>query len=768
MNLSKIILFLQISLITVFHIHPNHEFGSCQQLHSELLKHINIEDPSLDQQKLITACQLINRYGLNAPTKDAVWQAITSVEIISEILPRLHKTHTTFGYIALAQQCAEMSSDIAELQRKTDLIRYFDSHSNAFSKLNFIIKESSLAEEMFLNLCKNHNQEEQSNQDKANKKLYYTCFSSLNESSLALGFWTRLNQLHTAAWCTIPTLIGSNMHKEMPHIEKSFEKYLTQLIYLDIKDNLSQAESTAVLTKIDALHEFLEKNPTFAQKAYQDLVSHVKSIAPSEQSDIEKLILTTGPSEALSIIPSLWQESKLEVVKYVNVFTAYLTKHFVINGVQNTPNFYTAAAKKIKATAKDQYQRNPLYNEAKASLISNGWDENKTTTKLRAGAEAGLIYSAIAAYASLYPYLLYKRYQSTKELFDLVAEKQKELVQVSHLIRSLKRINAIFKQNPDLALLVPAHKKLAALFNSLSKKTSSDLKALIEACLSSSFCSESYYLSQQGKILATHHLFMRIKHELIPYLQAYGMIDAHLSTYKLYAELKDHPNARICIPEFIEHEKPKLIAQDFWHPLINPIAVVTNSLSLGTSELTANLIITGPNAGGKTTSLMALIINIIMAQSYGITTASSLSLTPFTKIHSYLDITTSLIDGESLFKAEVNRSKKLKESILSCSGKEKAFTIIDELFSGTNPDVASTVGLKFAELLGNISHSMSIITTHFPKITEIEEQSGRFQNYKVADAHIAQDGAITYPFKLELGKSTQNIAQHMLEQEGII
>ena len=220
------------------------------------------------------------------------------------------------------------------------------------------------------------------------------------------------------------------------------------------------------------------------------------------------------------------------------------------------------------------------------------------------------------------------------------------------------------------------------------------------------------------------------------------------------------------MPEFVNNATPVLNITDYWHPLIDPNVVITNSLSMGNNI--KNLMITGPNAGGKTTSLMSLIINIIFAQSFGIAPSAKLVMTPFAKIHSYLDITTNLQEGLSLFAAEVDRAKKLKNSILSCTENQKTFTIIDEIFSGTNPDVASNVGFKFATQLGDITHSMTIITTHFPALTKVGQDTGTFTNYKVADATIMPDGKIVYPFKLVPGISSQNVAQHMLEQQDII
>ena len=120
-------------------------------------------------------------------------------------------------------------------------------------------------------------------------------------------------------------------------------------------------------------------------------------------------------------------------------------------------------------------------------------------------------------------------------------------------------------------------------------------------------------------------------------------------------------------------------------------------------------------------------INIIMAQSFGIAPAASLELTPFAKLHSYIDITTNLAEGESLFQAEVNRSKQLKDSIDSCKDGEKAFTVIDEIFSGTNPDTASKVGFNFLKDRGDDKHNITIVTTHFPRITDLEAETGLYE-----------------------------------------
>jgi|GEM_PF-643256 len=429
----------------------------------------------------------------------------------------------------------------------------------------------------------------------------------------------------------------------------------------------------------------------------------------------------------------------------------------------------TKAPSAIARTIYTHITEQPVYHATKKNLCKQDWKPDAYSTMAMATTYTATTYATRLVAMAAYPYMLYLRYKSTTQLLTLIHDKQKNLIVMGHWLKSMQLLLSVMQHDATLQKLMPSeYQALQELFNPNSTKTSADLKYLVQQLLSSSFQgSDSYLLSQQGKILATHHLMVRIKGELVPYFETHGQIDAYLAVAKLYQEFKNHPRVTFCIPTFVESAKPIMDIDGYWHPLIDPTFVVTNTLNIGNGNI-KNLMITGPNAGGKTTSLMSLIINVIFAQSFGIAPSTRFTLTPFTKIHSYLDITTNLQEGLSLFAAEVDRAKKLKQSILSCTPGQKTFTIIDEIFSGTNPQVASDVGFQFAANLGEMQHSMTIITTHFPRLTDLEKETNTFTNYKVADATIMPDGKVVYPFKLVPGISTQNIAAHMLHQQGII
>ncbi len=388
---------------------------------------------------------------------------------------------------------------------------------------------------------------------------------------------------------------------------------------------------------------------------------------------------------------------------------------------------------------------------------------------LKSCASTSVRYIPFMYIAGLYPWIAYNRIKSTKNLMDIVYEKNQEIAKIAQLIQTLQTLRTTIKKNETLHNLLKSEQKhLKNLLNPDTTSISTDLKYLIHNLKYwPNEQKTSYCFSNIGKILAIHHLLMRTKSELVPYLETFGQIDAYLSIAKLYQECKQNTHAQYCIPTFIQNKTPILHAQEYWHPLVPCNQVITNSIQMNFPQ-TSNIIITGPNAGGKTTSLMSLVLNIIFAQSLGIAPSQSLTLTPFTKVHSCLDTTTNLQEGLSLFEAQADRAKKLKISITACLPEQKSFTIIDEIFSGTDPKIAAEAGTKFAIQLAEFTNSMTIITTHFSELTNLESSTGRFTNFKVADAVIANNGTIHYPYKLIPGISSQNIAMQMLINQGIL
>jgi ABC-type multidrug transport system fused ATPase/permease subunit len=132
-----------------------------------------------------------------------------------------------------------------------------------------------------------------------------------------------------------------------------------------------------------------------------------------------------------------------------------------------------------------------------------------------------------------------------------------------------------------------------------------------------------------------------------------------------------------------------------------------------TIKLNKNIIISGPNASGKTTIIKSTLINIIVSQQFGCGFYDSALLKPYDHIHCYLNIPDTS-GRDSLFQAEARRCKEIIDVIdedLKCE--DTHFCAFDELYSGTNPEEATISAIAFMKYIIKNKNVNSILTTHF-------------------------------------------------------
>jgi hypothetical protein len=186
-----------------------------------------------------------------------------------------------------------------------------------------------------------------------------------------------------------------------------------------------------------------------------------------------------------------------------------------------------------------------------------------------------------------------------------------------------------------------------------------------------------------------------------------------------------------------------------------------------TVNLKKNLIITGPNASGKTTQLKSTAINVIFTQQFGVGFYEKCKLVPYTHIHSYLNIPDTS-GRDSLFQAEARRCKEILDCIENDESKEtsKHFCVFDELFSGTNAEEATQASFGFLKYLQKYDNVDFILTTHFVKLCQKIKttENMRIDNYKMDAAMVEND--ISFTYKLVKGISKIKAARLILIQMG--
>jgi len=196
------------------------------------------------------------------------------------------------------------------------------------------------------------------------------------------------------------------------------------------------------------------------------------------------------------------------------------------------------------------------------------------------------------------------------------------------------------------------------------------------------------------------------------------------------------------------------IDQQYYPPYVDTDHVKNNIL------FDKNMVITGPNAAGKTTIIKTTLINIIMSQQVGFGFFAGCQIQPYSHIYSYLNIPDTS-GRDSLFQAESRRCRDILVEIEK-DPVGRHFCIFDELYSGTNPTEAVKSAGSFLKFLTKFANVDFILTTHYTALCKkLKKFNGRVQNYKMEA--LVVDDKIKYTYRLKKGISYIEGAKYILK-----
>ncbi len=256
--------------------------------------------------------------------------------------------------------------------------------------------------------------------------------------------------------------------------------------------------------------------------------------------------------------------------------------------------------------------------------------------------------------------------------------------------------------------------------------------------------------------------------ELCDLMIGVGRIEAYLCFAKLlkntdFSTLKN----QYCFPEYVDDAAPVTFhAEQLWNPVLSPAVVVPSDIYLGGSALVRNYLLTGPNAGGKSTILKGCGIAALLAQTVGIVPAKSCKTSIFAVLETYLNITDDAAQGNSLFKKEVMRATDLLKRAAAV-GNKPVFFIFDEMFSGTAPHEGISAAAGVCRNIAEKSNIISCIATHYRYLTKLSDVYPSIQNKCVRLAYDEQLKKYMRTYQLYNGVSDQHVALDMLKEEGV-
>ena len=159
------------------------------------------------------------------------------------------------------------------------------------------------------------------------------------------------------------------------------------------------------------------------------------------------------------------------------------------------------------------------------------------------------------------------------------------------------------------------------------------------------------------------------------------------------------------------------------HPLLGNNAV---PIDIEIDNKKTSIIISGPNAGGKTVALKTVGIISLMSQS-GIL----LPCSPDSKIPVFKDYYVHIGDEQDIDKSESSFSSHISNIIFTLDNcKKDSIILIDEIVSSTDPDEGLALACAIIDYLNN-KKCKTIITTHIKGLVEYGSRKDWCENYSV-------------------------------------
>jgi len=182
-------------------------------------------------------------------------------------------------------------------------------------------------------------------------------------------------------------------------------------------------------------------------------------------------------------------------------------------------------------------------------------------------------------------------------------------------------------------------------------------------------------------------------------------------------------------------------------------------------NLSKNIIITGVNAGGKTTYVKSIAINIILAQTIGIINGIKGNIYLYDAIITFMRVSDE-VGSKSYFEAEtshcnnmINVAEELNKT------KKRGLFLMDEPMHSTPPIEGVSVAFSVAEYLAKLKSVTLIITTHFHNLIELEDKyKSLFINLNVNATFNDKTKLYEFNYKINRGGSKQIIAIELLEK----
>lgn len=216
-----------------------------------------------------------------------------------------------------------------------------------------------------------------------------------------------------------------------------------------------------------------------------------------------------------------------------------------------------------------------------------------------------------------------------------------------------------------------------------------------------------------------------------------------------------------CKPRFRSGAEARIVLDEARHPLLQDLLSgsrrepVPLSLELGAGRRT--LVVSGPNAGGKTVVLKTIGVLAAMAQAGIPLPAAEAEIPWFEGILADIGDAQSISESQSTFSAHVSKLS----AIIAAAG-AGTLAVLDELGTATDPEDGGALAVAAVERL-QATGGFAIVSTHLP---DLKIYSARAQGV-VSAAMGFDDATQSVTYRLQCGIPGQSAGLEMAERFGM-
>jgi hypothetical protein len=185
------------------------------------------------------------------------------------------------------------------------------------------------------------------------------------------------------------------------------------------------------------------------------------------------------------------------------------------------------------------------------------------------------------------------------------------------------------------------------------------------------------------------------------------------------------------------------------------------AFSIDLNASTAHALLTGPNRGGKSTTLRSLVATQLLAHTYGCAFAQEAHLSPFHKL--YVCLTPEDLPGKkSRFEREIEFTA---HTLQSKQPNERSLVLLDELYHSTNPPDAEKACAIYTEQLWAQPNTLSIISTH---LFDFVDRAPTTIQRLCCPATLGPDESVHYTYQLASGICKVSSVKELLIENKLI